>query len=198
MLVTSKVYLCCTSAQCLMPSASTKLNERKKHSLKALTSTTGNRHDCWNTPIQFVGDVFKFFDGPVDLDPCSNSQLIGEQNVPAKKVHTIESNGLSEDWVADSVFMNHPYSNSKEWIPYAVSQYELGNAKEMVLLIKLDVSTKWFQSISKYNWIAVNRRLRFGDANNAAPFQSAIVYLGNNIERFKNIFGHYGPVYAPC
>ena len=36
--------------------------------LKALTSNTGNRHDCWNTPIEFVGDIVKFF-GTVDLDP---------------------------------------------------------------------------------------------------------------------------------
>ena len=38
--------------------------------LKALTATTGNRTDCWNTPVEFVGDVVKFFGGPVDLDPA--------------------------------------------------------------------------------------------------------------------------------
>ena len=28
--------------------------------LRALTATTGNRTDKWNTPIQFVADVVKF------------------------------------------------------------------------------------------------------------------------------------------
>ena len=35
--------------------------------LKALTASTGNRHDCWNTPTSFVGDVVKFFDHPIRL-----------------------------------------------------------------------------------------------------------------------------------
>ena len=95
--------------------------------LKALTSTTGNKTDCWNTPSDFVEDVLEFFDNKLDLDPCCND--IENPNVIAKKYFTEETNGLSHKWVADSLFMNHPYSNSKEWIPYAVSQYELGHAK---------------------------------------------------------------------
>ena len=92
--------------------------------------------------------------------------------------------------------MNHPYSDSKTWIPYAASQYRSGNVEEMILLIKLDVSTKWWQSISEYPWIAVNTRLRFGSAKSAAPFQSAIVYLGNNLSKFNEVFGKYGTLYV--
>ena len=164
--------------------------------LDVLTANTGNRHDCWNTPVQFVGDVVKFFGGSVDLDPCSNSEVKSEQNVPANRVYTIETNGLAHDWIADSVFMNHPYSDSKTWVPYAALQYESGNAEELVLLIKLDFSTKWWQSVEKYPWIAVNKRLKFGGTNSAAPFQSAIVYLGTNLDRFKGVFGKYGPLYT--
>jgi len=36
--------------------------------LKALTATTGNRTDKWNTSPEFVGDVVKFF-GTIDLRP---------------------------------------------------------------------------------------------------------------------------------
>ena len=53
--------------------------------LAALTATTGNRTDCWNTPPDFVGDVIKFF-GTIDLDPCSNDE--NNPNVPATKVYT--------------------------------------------------------------------------------------------------------------
>ena len=28
--------------------------------LQALTASTGNRKDTWNTPVEFVGDVIKF------------------------------------------------------------------------------------------------------------------------------------------
>ena len=159
-----------------------------------LTATTGNKTDCWNTPPDFVGDVLKYF-GTLDLDPCCNDE--DNPNVPARKVYTEKTNGLAHEWIADSVFMNHPYSNSKEWIPYAVSQYELGHAKEMILLIKLDVSTKWWRSVSQYSWIAINKRLKFGDGKGAAPFQSAIVYLGKNLDRFNEVFGKYGTLYVP-
>ena len=93
--------------------------------------------------------------------------------------------------------MNHPYSNSKEWIPYAVSQYKLGHAKELVLLIKMDVSTKWWRSISTYPFLAINKRLKFGDGKGAAPFQSAIVCLGDRLTKFRRIFGKYGTLYMP-
>ena len=162
--------------------------------LKALTSTTGNKTDCWNTPPEFVGDVLRYF-GTLDLDPCCNDE--DNPNVPARKVYTEKTNGLAHEWIANSVFMNHPYSNSKEWVPYAVSQYELGHAKEMILLIKLDVSTKWWKSVSQYSWIAINKRLKFGDGKGAAPFQSAIIYLGKNLDRFNEVFGKYGTLYVP-
>ena len=161
--------------------------------LQALTATTGNRKDTWNSPTEFVGDVVKFF-GTVDLDPCCND--VDNPNVPALNYYTEETNGLIHKWHG-KVFMNHPYSESKTWIPYAVSQYEQGNTSEMVLLIKLDVSTKWWRSVSNYPWIAVNSRLRFSAAKSAAPFQSAIIYLGKNLEKFNTVFGKYGTLYVP-
>lgn len=161
--------------------------------LQVLTASTGNRTDCWNTPKSFVEDVIQFFDGELDLDPCSNDKE--NPNVPAKQIFTEETNGLNHLWIADSVFMNHPYSESKLWIPYAASQYECGNSREMILLIKLDISTVWWRSICHYPWIGINRRLKFGDGKSAAPFQSAIVYLGNRLERFQEKFGKYGPLY---
>ena len=163
--------------------------------LKALTSTTGNKTDCWNTPSDFVEDVLDFFDNKLDLDPCCND--IENPNVPARILYDEKANGLTHNWVAESVFMNHPYSNSKEWIPYAVSQYELGHAKELILLIKMDVSTRWWKSISTYPFLAINKRLKFGNGKGAAPFQSAIVYLGDRLGKFRRIFGKYGTLYMP-
>ena len=163
--------------------------------LAALTARTGNTTDCWNTPPDVVKDVLRFFNGRIGLDPCSNSKT--NPNIPADVIYTEEDDGLSKEWDAPTVFMNHPYSNSKEWVPYAAHQYECGNAKEMVLLIKLDVSTKWWNAVAKYPWIAVNKRLKFGDGKGAAPFQSAVIYLGNDLDRFKEVFGKYGHLYVP-
>ena len=165
-----------------------------KHDLRVLTSTTGNRKDTWNTPSDIVNDVVKFF-GTISLDPCCND--INNPNVPALKYYTETDDGLSHFWVEDNVFMNHPYSDSKSWIPYAVEMYEKGYAEQLILLIKVDTSTKWFKDISGYPFIAVNKRLKFGDGTTPAPFHSAIFYLGNhNLERFREVFGKYGYLYG--
>ena len=161
-------------------------------SLQALTSQTGNKTDCWNTPAEVVKDVLTFFNGYVALDPCSNK---GEPNIPSLIGYDEDDDGLSKQWNYNTVFMNHPYSQSKLWIPYAVEQYQKYNV-EMLLLIKLDVSTKWWRSVANYPWLAYNRRLKFGDGKSAAPFQSAMVYLGSDLEKFKDVFSKDGTIYT--
>jgi phage N-6-adenine-methyltransferase len=160
--------------------------------LNALTATTGNRTDCWNTPQHVLADVYDFFPN-LELDPCCNDKAVS--NVIAQRYYDESDDGLSEPWNADTVFMNHPYSNSKEWIPYAVQQHELHN-NEMLLLIKLDVSTKWWRSVAKYPWLAYNKRLKFGNGKGAAPFQSAMIYLGHRVEQFHNVFSKDGFIYS--
>ena len=39
--------------------------------------------------------------------------------------------------------------------------------------------------------------MRFGAASSAAPFQSAVVYLGKDLDRFNEVFGKYGTLYVP-
>ena len=163
-------------------------------SLAALTASTGNKTDCWNSPREIVDKVVEFFGGPVELDPCSNDR--DNPNIPCIRCFTEEDDGLAHQWNANSVFVNHPYSDSKHWIPYARRQFDEGNAEEMILLIKLDISTKWFRSIADRPWIAISKRLKFGDSKGAAPFQSALIYLGKNPGRFHAIFGDLGPMYV--
>ena len=35
------------------------------------------------------------------------------------------------------------------------------------------------------------------DGRGAAPFQSAVVYLGKDLDRFNDVFGKYGTLYVP-
>ena len=162
-------------------------------SLAALTATTGNRKDTWNTPKEIVDKVVEYFGGPVELDPCSNNR--DNPNVPCIQCFTEEDDGLAHQWNANSVFVNHPYSDSKHWIPYARRMFDEGNVQEMILLIKLDISTKWYRSIADRPWIAIDHRLRFGDAKGAAPFQSALFYLGPDPGRFFKVFKEFGQPY---
>jgi len=163
--------------------------------LAALTATTGSRKDTWNTPSEIVLKVVDYFGGPVELDPCSNDAQY--PNVPCIRCFTEDDDGLSFQWNANSVFMNHPYSDSKHWIPYARRMFDEGNVQELIMLIKLDISTKWYRSIADRPWVAINKRLRFGDSTSAAPFQSALFYLGPDPGRFFQTFGDLGTCYLP-
>ena len=162
-------------------------------SLQVLTASTGNKTDCWNTPKRVVSDVLTFFDNELGLDPCSDSK--DQPNIPAKATFTEADDGLAHEWGHPTVFMNHPYSQSKLWVPYAVEQYKK-HSNEMLLLIKLDVSTKWWRSVAPFPWLAYNKRLRFGDESSAAPFQSAMIYLGNRLNRFQEVFSKDGFIYT--
>ena len=165
-------------------------------SLAALTASTGNRTDCWNTPQEIVDKVVEYFHGPVELDPCSNSR--DHPNVPCLRCFTEEEDGLSFQWNANSVFMNHPYSDSKTWIPYARRMFDEGNVQELIMLIKLDISTRWYKCIADMPWVAINKRLRFGGGKSAAPFQSALFYLGPDPQLFFETFGYLGTCYLPA
>ena len=162
--------------------------------LKALTATTGNKTDCWNTPKHVLDDVVEFFGGSIGLDPCSDDKV--NPNVPCERWYTEEDDGLSQEWDAPTVFMNHPYSASRVWVPYAVEQ-QAKHGNEMLLLIKQDISTKWWRAISDRPFLAYNCRLRFGAAASAAPFQSALVYLGTRDEEFCQFFSKRGFIYRP-
>ena len=52
--------------------------------------------------------------------------------------------------------------------------------------------------VSAHCWPTLDcsqRRLRFGDASGAAPFQSALFYLGPDPSRFFEVFGCFGTCY---
>ena len=161
------------------------------HSLSVLTSS---KTDCWNTPPEVVREVLEFFDGTIHLDPCSNSH--STPNIPSLHQFTEEDDGLAHEWDYPTCFMNHPYSNSKQWVPYAVEQHNK-HSTEMLLLVKMDVSTRWWQAVQPYPFLAYNRRLKFGDGKGAAPFQSAMIYLGKRLNRFIDVFSHNGVIYCP-
>ena len=89
-------------------------------SLAALTANTGTRKDTWNTPKEIVDKVVEYFGGPVEPDPCSDNS--DTPNIPCLRCFTEADDGLSFQWNANSVFMNHPYSDSKSGISAELRQ----------------------------------------------------------------------------
>ena len=83
--------------------------------------------------------------------------------------------GLKIDW-KDKTYVNPPYSRPLEWVEKAIEENKKG--KTIVMLLRMDTSTKWFKLLQENGamFLWVNGRLRF---NNLKPanFPSMIVIL---------------------
>ena len=91
-----------------------------------------------------------------------------------------EVDGLQIDW-GEKTFVNPPYSNPLPWIEKAIEESNKG--KMIVMLLKVDTSTKWFSRIheSKAHIFWINGRLRYKKKeykrfdNTPLPFPSMLV-----------------------
>jgi len=83
--------------------------------------------------------------------------------------------GLVMEW-GDKTYVNPPYSNPLPWVKKAIKESKKG--KTVVMLLRMDTSTKWFKELqeagSTFLWI--NGRLRF-NTGKPANFPSMLVIL---------------------
>jgi len=102
------------------------------------------------------------------FDPC-----------PLSSNPTID--GLEIDW-EDKTYINPPYSKPLPWVEKAIEESE--NGKTIVMLLRMDTSTKWFAKLQEAGAVFLwfNGRLRFGDTGKPAPFPSMLVVLNKKRE----------------
>jgi phage N-6-adenine-methyltransferase len=123
--------------------------------------------DVWATPQWLFDALHKEFG--FTLDPCSDGK-----NAKCKKFYTPQENGLLRDWGRETVFMNPPYSEVDVWMRRAYGAAQEGAT--VVCLIPARTDTSWWHDYAMKGEVRLIRgRLKFGDAENSAPFPSAIV-----------------------
>lgn len=175
---------------------------RQPESIKELAGVAGvNRmavhHSSatpeWYTPKNIIDVVLAFFD-EIDLDPCSNSR--DEPNVPARQVFTEADDGLTQDWWG-RVYMNPPYGDAiGAWVDKLCAAYDAGQIEAAIALVPGRLDTAWFDRLTAYALCFVRGRLRFVGAENSAPFPSVLVYLGDEVERFRETVRPLGKVFV--
>lgn len=83
--------------------------------------------------------------------------------------------GLNIEW-KDKTYVNPPYSEPLKWVEKAIIENKKG--KTIVMLLRMDTSTKWFKLLQENNamfwWI--NGRLKF-NTGKPANFPSMLVIL---------------------
>lgn len=157
----------------------------------------------WNTPPKYIEPIKKFFNGQIDLDPCSNEYSL----VNAKNNFIYpEKNGLLEKWDFKNIFVNPPYGRScgnslYDWFNKALKEYN--KDKEIIFLVPVATNTKHFKDIVfvKFNSICFlgDTRLRFYNRGvedkKGAPMACCLCYLGSRTLEFEKIFSKFGKVF---
>jgi len=143
----------------------------------------------WYTPpeiVQCVVDVL----GKPDLDPCSDGETI-----PARKHFTQADDGLSRPWKG-TVYMNPPYGRGiDEWVEKLMGEHAAGRTTAAIALIPARVDTEWFRKFRDCAVCFISGRLRFSGHENSAPFPSAAVYMGPDLDKFFASFSPVGDVW---
>ncbi|KAA1258640.1 DNA N-6-adenine-methyltransferase (Dam) [Rubripirellula obstinata] len=159
----------------------------------------------WCTPPKYSTAIEKFFDGPVSLDPCSNQYSV----ISAKKRYQLpKHDGLLETWNFDSIFVNPPYGSDRErgttirdWLARC-AEANLSNGTEVLALVPVAANTKHWK---KFVWSVAtgiaflyDTRLKFlengKDDGKGAPMACAMIYWGEDFDRFFDVFLPFGAV----
>jgi phage N-6-adenine-methyltransferase len=150
----------------------------------------------WYTPPEIIAAVLDFFD-QIDLDPCSNSK--DAPNVPAAHHLTTDDDGLHAAWWG-RVYVNPPYGREiGPWVQRACNSYLIREIEAAILLVPARTDTEWFRHLRDFPRCFIGGRVRFISPDGevaGAPFPSALVYLGDEIDRFTRAVSHLGDVFT--
>ena len=121
----------------------------------------------WPTPggvFQALDEVYHF-----DLDACATPD-----NAKCPRYFTAEQDALRQEWTGN-VWLNAPYGRDiGRWLRKAAQSAARGAT--VVCLVPSRTDTSWWHRwCMQGNIFFIRGRLRFGDAENSAPFPSAIV-----------------------
>jgi hypothetical protein len=160
-------------------------------------------NDSWCTPPEITVPMHDtLFQGPVDVDPCSNDRSL----VIARLAFTF--GGLTRPWRVPrkpgdrTAFENWPYSQSGAWMAKALYELAQGNVLELLRLGPAMTSTQWWADgcrKSKRNpRIMFTKRISFldpfsetvGMRRMTCRFEPALIYYGPHVRRFERAFKH--------
>ncbi len=159
----------------------------------------------WCTPPKYVRAVRKVFGGTIALDPCSDPQSVVGAEVEYQLPHC---DGLRSSWDYPTIYVNPPYgadrqrgTTIKDWLRRCARARE-ENGSEVLALVPVATNTKHWKDyvfgVADAIAFLYDTRLKFlvngTDGGKGAPMSCAMIYWGEHIERFEDIFLPFGAV----
>lgn len=152
----------------------------------------------WFTPPKYIELVREVLGG-IDLDPASS--LKAQEWIKADRFFTKETDGLIQFW-RGRVFLNPPFDDTKKWVTKLVEQYDLGYTLKAIALINSNLGYRWYEELWRmYPVCLVKERIEFicstGEKKGQAKRGQTFVYLGDNVEKFSEVFKKIGRIILP-
>lgn len=157
----------------------------------------------WCTPPKYVDAIKNFWNGEIELDPCSNEYSMVGANT---EFILPDTDGLMSEWNYRTIYVNPPYgadrtrgTTIKNWLAKCAFAHEEYNS-EIIALIPVATNTShWKEYIfgcADAICFLADTRLRFYvdgiEHEKGAPMACCLVYWGSNIDQFINHFTPYG------
>jgi DNA N-6-adenine-methyltransferase (Dam) len=167
--------------------------------------TVNSQNQSWGTPIKYVRAVKRFFGGSISLDPCSNEYSIVKADV---EFVLPKIDGLKEEWKYETIYVNPPYGSDRErgttiknWLIKCALTNEKYHSEILALVPVATNTTHWKQNVfgkARAICFLYDTRLKFLenglDVGKGAPMSCAMVYWGDDYEKFYDIFTEHGAV----
>lgn len=156
---------------------------------QALFSSKTDKH---NTDPAVVADLATVFNW--DLDVCASGPNV------CQNFYTKEDDGLSQVW-RGLCWMNPPYGRTAgkgqgigAWMRKAFVEVHREEATAVVCLVPARTDTRWWQNNVQHasQVTFVKGRMKFGGADNSAPFPNAFVVFGEIREQQAKKLAAYG------
>ena len=159
----------------------------------------------WCTPPKYVSAVREVFGTAVALDPCSNPHSLVGAEVEYRLPHR---DGLHESWDFPTIYVNPPYGADRErgttikhWLRRCARARE-EHGSEVLALVPVATNTRHWKDyvfgVADAVCFLYDTRLRFlvdgRDEGKGAPMSCAMVYWGEQVARFRDVFLAHGAV----
>ncbi len=159
----------------------------------------------WCTPPKYVRAVREVLGGTIALDPCSNHHSVVRAEV---EYQLPERDGLRSGWDYPTIYVNPPYgadrqrgTTIKDWLRKCATAHE-DHGSEVLALVPVATNTKHWKDyvfgVADAVCFLYDTRLRFlvdgKDEGKGAPMSCAMVYWGEHVSRFQEVFLSHGAV----
>ena len=108
---------------------------------------------------------------------------------------TPQDHGLTVPWHG-RLYVQPPYGQGiSRWVDRLVTDYQAGQVTAAIVLIPARTDTRWWRRLNDFPRCFITGRLRFSGQKSGAPFPSAVVALGCDLQAFVTTFGDVGDIW---